>query len=127
MLKVPTDQILESDNTYQWAYPFHRISQGSGDAALIQARPSIVTGIMAFNKGAATVYLKLYNSSLAPLVGSTPVQKTIPLPPSQLVSIDKAFVPVFDKGLGMGLVTGLLDTDATGVTAGDVTVDIDFR
>lgn len=79
------------------------------------------------NLSAAKRYVKLYNGSAAPTVGTDPVPIKIPL-----LATDKSEmyfdsgIP-FSAGIGVGTTTGLADTDTGSVTAGDLVINFFFK
>jgi len=127
MLKIPFDQYLKDLAAFTWSLVHHRISQGLGDPVLIKGDPALFLGGNFTNKNAAFVYLKLHNTSVSPVAGSTPIHKTIGIPPGQTIVHNPPSAILFDKGLAYTLVTGLADTDGTPVTAGDVVLDFEYR
>jgi len=127
MLKIPFEQYVKDLASFNWVFPYHRVSQGQADATLVKGDPTLFFGGLFTNKNAAFVYVKIHNTSVAPVAGSTPIAKTIGVPPGQTISFNPSVPLLLDKGFAFTLVTGLVDNDATAVPAGDVVIDLEYR
>jgi hypothetical protein len=109
------------------ATPFRRISAGSGDAASIKGSAGALMMLVVTNINASPRYLKLYDSASAPTPGSGTPKFTFMVPGA--TTGDGFVVPIpiqgiaFASGIGMILVTGSADADATAVAAGDMIVN----
>jgi hypothetical protein len=88
---------------------------------LVSAVPCDLYGIIAINTTAAVKYLKLYNMSAAPTVGTSVPFLTIPLTVSN-VATHFAFPSgiYFNIGLSYALTGVDTDADSTALAAGDV-------
>ena len=127
MFRIPLDQYLKDLASFNWVFPHHRVSQGNSDAVLVKGDPALFFGGNFTNKNAAFVYVKLHNTSVSPVAGSTPVTKTIGIPPGQTLPMNPPEPILFYNGLAYTIVTGLVDSDATSVVAGDVVFDLEYR
>jgi hypothetical protein len=84
-------------------------------------------GYNIINTNASTVYLKLYNSVLAPTVGTAIPVLTIPVPANGNVVFFGADQYVYFRlGFWIACVTGVLDTDTTAPGAG-IIVQIQYK
>lgn len=101
-------------------------STASTNAISVKASAGTLYSISASNTSASIRYLKLYNKSSAPSVGTDVPVLTIVLPASGVGST----VPVvfgtlgmrFNAGIALALTAGAADSDTTGVGAGEVKV-----
>ena len=103
-------------------------SAATTNATLVKASAGIIYTIQANNTTAAAKYLRLYNLTTAPTVGtSTPVM-VITIPASS--SIDLAIGAVglkFATGISYAITNAAAYLDATAVAAGDVQVLINYQ
>ena len=127
MLKIPVEQYLKDLAAFTWVQTHHHMSRADTNICLVKADPALFFGVIAFNVNAATRYLKLYNTSVLPLAGSTPVARTIAIPPNSLVNVSFASPALFDKGLAFSLNTGISDSSSTSIAADDIVIDIAYR
>lgn len=93
-------------------------SAASTNATLVKASPGTVRRITGHNAANTPIYLKLYDSSIAPTVGTTTVRKTIYLPAGNSFCLDAN--DYFGQGIALALTTGGADNDANAVGAGDI-------
>lgn len=105
--------------------PFHLVSAGGGDANNVKAGPGQVYGWRIFNIAAdfKPLYVKLHNTAGVPTPGAGVVQ-TIAV---QAGSPEKDFIIVgsaFSVGIGISIVKGIADSDATPVLANECVVDL---
>jgi hypothetical protein len=106
-------------------YPFHYVSTDGTNAVSVQGLPRVIRGYRVFNNANYPVYVKLHDTSGAPVPGSG-VEYTIGVEAGREAS---AF-PIslwFANGIGMTIVKGLADTDATPIAAADCVVDISYE
>lgn len=107
--------------------PFTLISAATTNATSVKASAGTVYGIQASNTGAAVAFLKLYNSTAAPTVGTSVAVKTLIIPAGGGI-----IVPVTDIGIAFGTgialaITGAAATaDTTAVAAAQVVVNVDY-
>lgn len=117
---------------YQMTEPevstYHRVAAGSGDAVNISATAAVLRAVRVFNKGSVPAYVKFHNAAGSPTPGSS-VSYTVACqagtgnPDPRLSGGGRQF----STGLAMTIVTGLDDTDANGVTAGSVLVEVEYH
>ncbi len=96
-------------------------SLATTNATLIKSTAGRVYGYHLANTHAtAWRYVKFYNATTAPVVGTTAVYYVIPLAPNSSVTAELTVPISHATGVGMSIVTGSVDTDATAVGAGEV-------
>lgn len=106
-------------------YPFHRVSVDGTNAVSIRSVPGVIRGYRVFSKAGYPLYVKLHDTAAVPVAG-VGVEYTIGVEAGREAS---AF-PVslwFSEGIGMTIVKGIADSDATPVLAGDCVVDISYE
>jgi hypothetical protein len=103
----------------------HIVSAASTNATSVKAAAGRVVGWQLANTTAAWRYVKLHNIATAPTAGAGVVQ-TIGIPPNGVASGTHAGGIGFATGIGLTIVTGAADADATAVAANDVVGDIFF-
>lgn len=98
---------------------YQMVSTASTNGALLLAGSRALYEFSVFNPTAATVYVKLYNKSTAPTVGTDIPAITIPVATNQLVAFEfGSFGKRFPSGLGIAITAGPTASDATAVAAG---------
>ncbi len=93
------------------------------------ARACTFKGVVAHNKNAATLYLKLYNLAIAATVGSTVPYLTFGIPPSTVGST-QIHIPegvTFSAGISLGATTAAAVADTGAPGASDLIVTILFE
>lgn len=106
-------------------YTFALNSAATTNATLVKAGSTVVTAISAFNANAAARYLKIYNKATAPTVGTDRPVLVVSLPANTGVHLSVSHN--LSLGLGIALVTGAADSDATAVAANEIKVTITYR
>jgi hypothetical protein len=102
---------------------YHKVSAASTNAANVKAAPGQVYGWRIFNNTGYPVYVKLHNTAGAPTAGAGVVQ-TIGV---QAGESDDDFILTglaFPTGIGITIVKGIADNDATAVALNDCVVDL---
>lgn len=93
----------------------------SVNATVAKASAGRLYKIYGYNAATSVRYLKFYNKTSAPAVGTDTPVVTIPLSPSREFDIDLGVIgQYFSSGISYGLTTGSADTDTGALTAGDV-------
>jgi hypothetical protein len=104
---------------------FSYVATATTNATLVAGRSSALTGWSAVNTSAATRWVRLYNKATAPVPASDAalIVMRIPLPAGQRSDVQiGSNVEWLSAGLAFDITGAAADTDATAVTAGDVTV-----
>lgn len=102
---------------------YHKVSAASTNAASAKAAPGNVYGWRIYNNAGAPRYVKLHNTAGTPTPGAG-VAQTIGIQAGQS---DDYFLPVgiaFSTGIGISIVAGIADSDATAVALNDCVVDL---
>lgn len=98
----------------------------STNGANIKASQGTVTRIFGYNAKATPVYLKLYDKSSAPTVGTDTPRITRYLPAS--AAFDCQMDDYFAQGIGIALTGAAADADATVLIAGDIlALNVSYR
>ena len=106
---------------------FHYVNDGT-DSVNVVASPAYLRAVRIFNNDAAMIKVALHNTAGTPTAGASvvwaeAVQAGSHNPEPKLASGGR----FFSAGIGMSIVTGLADSDATAVTAGVVLVEIEYE
>jgi hypothetical protein len=109
------------------ATPYHSgPSAASNNATSVKASPGKLTHIQVNNLNGSVRYLKFYNKASAPTPASDTVVYSVPIPPGATVVEDFADGMDFSTGIAYALVTGVSDTDNTGVSANEHVVNLTY-
>ena len=112
------------------ATPYFVNSAASTNGALILTGTSNLSSFYATNEGASAAFVKLYNKSTAPTVGTDVPEMTIPVPAAASGVPGVAAIPIgfhgfrFALGLGIAITRNAVYTDTTAVGAGEVKVKL---
>lgn len=105
---------------------YHAVSAGSTNAANIKASAGRVTGWVIFNNADYPIYVKFHNTSGSPTAGSGVVY-TIGVQSGSHVNFDDDDGLAFATGIGISIVKGITDADATAVLASDCVVNVNYK
>lgn len=105
---------------------FYRNSSADTNAANIKASAGKVYSITATNTNASVRYLRLYNASGSPTVGTTSTVFKVALPAGGGVHLSFECGLNFSSGIAMSLTTGAADTDTGAVAANELAVNIGY-
>lgn len=101
-------------------------SLASTNSAVVKATIGSFMTIQANNTGAAC-FIKLYNKSTAPVVGTDIPVMTIPLPANGFISEDfGAYGVRFLSGIGIAITGLAIDTDVTAIAANQVKLSVSY-
>ena len=103
----------------------HIVSAASTNATIVKAGGGRVIGGFLANTTASWKFVKLHNQATLPTAG-TGVVRTIPIPPNGFADFSFEAGISFTTGIGLTIVTGSADSDATAVAAGDVVGELIF-
>lgn len=102
-------------------------SAATTNATLLKSAPANIFSVTLTNTGAAAAFVKLYNTTVSPTVGTTVPTLTIPVAANGVVSFSAAVNSiVFGTGLALAVTNLGTDADATAVAAGQVKVVISY-
>lgn len=105
------------------------ISLASTNANLIKNSGGNLYSIIAIGLTSTVRYLKLYNKSVTPTVGTDIPYMTIPIPANTQgagISIPFSMGVNFNLGIGIAITSGLADNDTGAISANDVVVNITY-
>lgn len=105
------------------AHCYHYQSAATTNATSINTRPAMLTQIIAINTNATVYYLKFFDSSTAPNVGTDTPLFCIPIPGATGAAGVVVPFPAgvrFDNGLAFAMTGLLADSDATNAATGVV-------
>lgn len=106
---------------------YHLISAASNNATVVKTSRALVSHIAVCNNAATVSYLKLYNQNTSPVAATDVPIYTILIPIKGTVSLDfGAFGVSFHNGIAFMLVTGMADSDNTGVGVSEVSLGIAY-
>jgi hypothetical protein len=103
----------------------HIVSAATTNATIVKASGGRVLGAFLANTTASWKFVKLHNQATLPTAG-TGIVRTIPIPPNGFASFSFEGGIAFTTGIGLTIVTGSADSDATAVAAGDVVGELIF-
>jgi hypothetical protein len=113
------------------ATPYKLNSAASTNATSVKASAGNIYGIQVYNTNASARYLKLYNKSSAPTVGSDTPVKVITIPGSTTGAGSNITLPnigvSFGNGIAFAITTGAADSDTGAVAANEIIVNIDYN
>jgi hypothetical protein len=96
------------------------LSAASTNATLVKGAAATLVGYWLMNTAGSTRWMKFYDLAAAPVVGTSPVDWTLPLPPNLQVWADFTFQVPYYNGLAFAITASEADSDATAIGAGDV-------
>lgn len=95
-------------------------SSANNNPTVVKASQGCLYGIVGRCSGASTVYLKFYNKSTAPTVGTDTPFFIVPLTATANFSFMYPMGVQFSTGISFGLTTAVADGGTTAVSANDV-------
>ena len=101
----------------------HVVAAASTNAVNVKSTAGRLVGWSLANTTAAWVYLKLHNTASVPTAGAGVVM-TIGIPPNGKSELSLSGGIAFSTGIGISIVTGAADTDATAVAVNAVVGDL---
>lgn len=102
-------------------------SAATTNSTLVKGAAGTLHGMVISNTGAAAAFVKLYNMATAPVVGTSAVVLTIPVPANGTVSINWGPLGMrFSTGIGLAITNLAPDADTTAVALGQVKVATSF-
>ena len=98
----------------------------STNGANIKSSPGTVLRVSGYNAKVSAVYLKMYDKSTAPTVGTDTPRKTRYIPASS--AFDFQMDDYYGQGVGIALTGAGADSDTTALAAGDIlALNVDYR
>lgn len=102
------------------AFKFRQVSAASTNLAPIKGYAANLKGALIINTNAAARYVKLYDSTDAPTVGTTVPAITIQIPASSQLALTWPDGVNFGHSMWMATTVNAVDSDSTAVGAGDL-------
>lgn len=105
------------------------LSTAAVEDTVVKASPGQIYSLSFFNKGAAAVYLRLYNMTTTPGTGDTPIWRAIIPGNTAGAGLVKHFPNglAFSTGIGFRCTGAIADNDATALAANEVTGNIEYN
>lgn len=99
------------------------------NAALVKAAPGRLRSVRGYNAAASVRYIKIYDSVVAPVVGTDTPVKTLAVAPLLPFTFDYgADGPWFPTGIAIAMTTGSADSNTGALTVNDIVgLDIMYR
>jgi len=104
---------------------YHAVAAATTNAANISANPTDLQSIVIFNNTGYPVFVKLHNTSGTPTAGAG-VARTFGVEAGRSFALVFFGGLPFSTGLGITMVKGLADSDATALVLNDCVVDIEW-
>lgn len=105
---------------------YHKISAASTNADSIVAAAAVLCGYYIVNTNSAFRYVKLYDTAGTPTAGSGTPKVVLGIPGSSAANVAFTYPILFSSGIGVTMVTGVADSDATAVAANDLAATVYF-
>jgi hypothetical protein len=119
---VPTNQQATATGG---ATPFHLVSAGSANNTNVKASAGSLYGYSISNTTASTTeFVKFFNKATAPAAGTDTPIWTVQIAGSATVTAYFSTPIACSAGLGLATVTGAADNSSTGVSAGDLVINV---
>ena len=104
------------------------LSAATTNATLVKSSAGNLYGIWVSNTSASTRWLKLYNMSTAPTVGSSVPVMTIAIPAGFCGDLNVGTHGIsFATGISLAITGAYTDADTTAIAAGDVCLNILYK
>jgi hypothetical protein len=96
-------------------------SAATTNATSVKATAGTLYSVVAYNTTAAVIYVKIYNTAGAPVVGTDTPRLTLVVPPNGTLDFNVGGRgAAFSTGISFATTTGAADADATAVGAGAI-------
>lgn len=105
---------------------FHLVSAGTTNANNIKASAGQIYTVSVFNNAAYPVFVKFHNTSGTPTAG-VGVVHTLGAQAGTFVQWSNSQGFALGTGIGISIVKGIADADATAVIASDCVVDVQYK
>ncbi|VTS03504.1 Uncharacterized protein OS=Sorangium cellulosum So0157-2 GN=SCE1572_38740 PE=4 SV=1 [Gemmata massiliana] len=129
---IATDDVVPAQaiaGTSGGTTPYSFLSTAAVQAAVVKASAGQVYGLRFFNKGAAPVYVRLYNQTTTPGTSDTPNYRCM-VPGNTAVGGFVDTIPpgiTFGTGIGIRVTAGVADNDATALPVNDVMGNVLYK
>lgn len=105
---------------------YHAVAAATTNAASVKASAGQVFGYFVFNAAAYPVYVKLFNKASAPTPGTDTPAFVIGVPAGGGANLSFTVPLTFGTGIGVDMVKGIADADATALAASDCVFSLQY-
>lgn len=102
---------------------FHAVAASGANATSIKAAPGVITSYEIFNRGQYAIFVKFHDTASVPTAG-VGVARTIGIQAGE--SAEEVCFFEFQAGIGMTIVRGIQDADATPIALDDCVVNVTY-
>jgi hypothetical protein len=102
---------------------YHLASAGSTNATVVKASAGQLYGWYIYNSNAAARKVAFHNASSTPTAGAS-IYFSLVIPPTAAANLMGSVGIAFSTGIAITTVTGLADSDSTGVAANDLIINL---
>lgn len=114
--------------TVNSVYSLHNlISANTNNSTSIKASAGVLHGYELANINAAVRYVKFYNTVAAPTVGTDTPVLVVSIPAGTSKNLMLPSGVSFSLGIGIGVVTGIANSDNTAVAANEIIVNVFYK
>lgn len=122
-----TASSLQTQNTPVAPSSHNLNSAASTNATLVKSTAGSLVTLFITNFSAATKYIKFYNKTTAPTVGTDIPLFTIPVPATSFLPVPIGEIgDRFTSGIAYAITNALADSDTTVIAAGDVKIKLSY-
>ena len=119
--------LIQQSSGYGFSSYHTLVAAGSTNATNVRATTCTMGSCYLANTSAAFRYVKFYNKTGAPTVGTDIPALQFALPPNSAMNVETSFAGMrFTSGLSYCITAGSALLDTTAVTAGDVLVNLSY-
>lgn len=105
----------------------HLIAAASTNGTSLKASAGELYGAAIYNNAAYPLYMKFYNLSAAPTVGTSTIVYEVPVQAGTEREVHSDEGLAFSTGIAYALTKGIADTDATATAANDASMDLIYK
>ena len=107
--------------------PYHLVSAASTNTNFIKASAGQLYSYSLTNTSASIKYVKFFNKTSAPTLGTDTPVLTVGIPATSTVTWHNTVGSVYGTGIAYAITGAAADADATVVAAGDVVLNVDYK
>ncbi len=126
---LDTTSVIPNSGGLSSTLPYKLISEATTNANVVKSEKGTLYSLVAIGLTADVRFLKFYNSSTAPIVGTDVPVLTIPIPSNVQgagVAISFPFGIGFSTGISFAITSGSADADTGAIGAGDVIINLTY-
>lgn len=118
--------VQQQTGTAGGSTPYHSVVSSGTNGTVVKGSAGQVYDGAISNTSSAAVYLRLYDVSSTPTVGTTTIKRTIQVPGNGTVILSWPNGLQFSSGIAYGITTAIADTDTSAISA-SVSIDLGYR